>query len=59
MGKKPLIGVLICSLLLVSTIIPISATPSLEKTSRPLKMGDILFVGCSDLDNYSKIQDAN
>jgi parallel beta-helix repeat protein len=58
MDKKPLIGIFICMLLIVSTIIPVSATTSSEKTSQPLTMGNTLYVGGSGPNNYTKIQDA-
>jgi parallel beta-helix repeat protein len=58
MDKKPLIGIVICTLLIVSTIIPVSATTSSVKTSQPSTMGNTLYVGGSGPNNYTKIQDA-
>jgi parallel beta-helix repeat protein len=45
-------------LMIVSTIAPVSATTESEKTSQPLTMGNILYVGGSGPNNYTKIQDA-
>jgi len=56
-GKK-LIGLLFCMLMIVSTIVPVSGTILTEKTSHPLTKGNILYVGGSGPNNYTKIQDA-
>lgn len=45
-------------LMIVSTIVPISATTLSEKTSHPLTMENTLYVGGSGPNNYTKIQDA-
>lgn len=55
--KKWIFCVLICMLMMVTSIVPISAT-SLKKTSQSLNMGNILYVGGSGPGNYTKIQDA-
>lgn len=56
--KKGIICVLVCMLMIVSTIIPVSATTVSEKTSHPLTKGNTLYVGGSGPNNYTKIQDA-
>lgn len=56
--KKEIICFLICMLMIGSTIIPISATTSSEKTPQSLSIGNILYVGGSGPNNYTKIQDA-
>jgi len=56
--KKTIFCVLVCMLMMVTSIVSISATTSLKKTSHPLNMGNILYVGGSGPGNYSKIQDA-
>ena len=56
--KKGVICVLLCMLMIVSTVIPISATTVSEKTSHPLTTGNIFYVGGSGPNNYTKIQDA-
>jgi parallel beta-helix repeat protein len=56
--KKAVICILICMLMTISTMVPIPATPSSEKKSQPLNMGNILYVGGSGPNNYTKIQDA-
>jgi parallel beta-helix repeat protein len=56
--KKGVICVLVCMLMILSTIVPISATTVSEKTSHPLTVGDTLYVGGSGPNNYTKIQDA-
>ena len=58
MEKKTLIGILICILMVVSMIHPVSATTSSEKTSQTLTIGNILHVGGLGPNNYTKIQDA-
>jgi parallel beta-helix repeat protein len=56
--KKKLLGIFFCMLLLLSAIVPISATTVSEKTSQSLTMGNILYVGGLGPNNYTKIQDA-
>jgi hypothetical protein len=56
--KKAIICVLVCILLILSTIIPVTGTTLSDKTSKPLTMGSILYVGGSGTNNYTKIQDA-
>jgi len=56
--KKGIICVLVCMLMISSTIIPVSATALSEKTSHPLTKGSTLYVGGSGPNNYTKIQDA-
>jgi len=45
-------------LMLLTTVVPISATTNWKKTSQPMTMGNILYVGGLGPNNYSKIQDA-
>jgi len=56
--KKGLICILVCTLMVVSTVVPIAATTESKKTSHPLTMGNTLYVGGSGPGNYTKIQDA-
>lgn len=56
--KKGVFCILVCMLMIVSTIIPITATMVSEKTSHLLTMGNTLYVGGSGPNNYTKIQDA-
>jgi len=56
--NKGVICVLVCMLMIVSTIIPVSGTIVSEKTSHPLARGNTLYVGGSGPYNYTKIQDA-
>ena len=56
--KKILRGFVVGVLLFLSTIVSVSATHVSEKASQPLTMGDILYVGGSGPNNYTKIQDA-
>ncbi|HVQ00820.1 MAG TPA: right-handed parallel beta-helix repeat-containing protein, partial [Candidatus Thermoplasmatota archaeon] len=56
--KKWTICVLVCILMIGSTIVPISGTTLSEKTSHPLTKGTILYVGGSGPNNYTKIQAA-
>lgn len=45
-------------LMVLISIVPIAATTSLKKISQPSIMGNILYVGGSGPNNYTKIQDA-
>jgi len=56
--KKGILCVLVCMLMILTTIVPISATTLSEKTSHPLTKGNPLYVGGSGPNNYTKIQDA-
>lgn len=56
--KKWIFCILICMLMVLTSIVPISAATSLKKSSQPLNMGNILYVGGSGPNNYTKIQDA-
>jgi parallel beta-helix repeat protein len=56
--KKELFCFLGCMLMVLTTVVPISATTSLTKPSKPLNMGNILYVGGTGSNNYTKIQDA-
>ena len=56
--KKGIFCVLVCMLMIVSSIVPISATTVSEKTSYPQATGNTLYVGGSGPNNYTKIQDA-
>jgi len=44
--------------MIVSTVVPVSGIVLMEKTSHPLTKGNILYVGGSGPNNYTKIQDA-
>jgi parallel beta-helix repeat protein len=56
--KKGIFCVLICMLMIVNTIIPISAITIPKITTQSLTMGNTLYVGGSGPNNYTKIQDA-
>jgi parallel beta-helix repeat protein len=56
--KKGIFCVLVCMLMIVSTIIPVTATTVSEKTSQLLTTGNTLYVGGSGPGNYSTIQGA-
>lgn len=56
--KEGVICILVCMLMILSTIVPVAAITVSEKTSQPLSMGSTLYVGGSGLNNYTKIQDA-
>jgi parallel beta-helix repeat protein len=54
--KKGIICILVCMLMIISTIVPVSATVKSKITSNPLITGNILYVGGSGPNNYTKIQ---
>jgi len=56
--NKGIFCILVCMLMLLTTVVPISVTTSWKKTSQPLNMGNILYVGGSGPGNYTNIQDA-
>jgi len=56
--KQGILCVLVCMLMILSTIVPVSGTVLTEKTSHPLTKGNTLYVGGSGPNNYTKIQDA-
>ena len=56
--KKGIFCVLVCMLMILSTIVPVSATTVSEKTSHPLTTGNLLYVGGLGPNNYTRIQDA-
>jgi parallel beta-helix repeat protein len=56
--KKGIFSVLVGMLMIMSTIVPVSATIVSEKTSQPLRTGNTSYVGGSGPNNYTKIQDA-
>lgn len=56
--KKGLICVLVCILVSASTIVLVSGDMLPEKVSHLLTTGNILYVGGSGPNNYTKIQDA-
>jgi parallel beta-helix repeat protein len=56
--KKGIICIFVCLLMIVSASVPISATTLSEKPTHPLTKGNILYVGGSGPNNYTKIQDA-
>ena len=56
--KKVIFCVLVYMLMIVSTIITVTATTVSEKTSQSSTMRNTLYVGGSGPNNYTKIQDA-
>lgn len=56
--KKELVCFFVGTLMVLTTVGPISAATSWTKQSQPLHKGSILYVGGSGPNNYSKIQDA-
>ncbi len=56
--KKVIICIIVCMLLMITTVVPVSATAVSKTTSYPLTAGNTLYVGGSGPNNYSKIQDA-
>jgi parallel beta-helix repeat protein len=56
--KRGIFCSLICLLMIFTTVVPLSASTSLKKTSQPLMMGKTLYVGGLGPNNYTKIQDA-
>jgi parallel beta-helix repeat protein len=56
--KKTLTGFILCSLMILSAVVPITATTGLKTTTQPLTTGNTLYVGGSGPNNYTKIQDA-
>ena len=56
--KTTIVCIFVCLLMILTTVVPTSATTSLEKTSHPQNMGNILYVGGLGPNNYTKIQDA-
>ncbi|MBE3137484.1 MAG: right-handed parallel beta-helix repeat-containing protein [Thermoplasmata archaeon] len=56
--KKGIICILVCMLMMLSSAVPISATRDSKMISHPLTVGNILYVGGTGPNNYTKIQDA-
>lgn len=56
--KKEVFCFFVGMLMVVTAVVPISATTRWTKISQPLHMGSILYVGGSGPNNYTKIQDA-
>ncbi|HWR64303.1 MAG TPA: NosD domain-containing protein [Candidatus Thermoplasmatota archaeon] len=56
--KTTIVCIFVCLLMILTTVVPMSATTSLEKISHPQKMGNVLYVGGLGPNNYTKIQDA-
>jgi nitrous oxidase accessory protein NosD len=56
--KKEVICVLVCMLMILVTVAPISATIDWKNRSQPLTIGNILYVGGIGPNNYTSIQDA-
>jgi parallel beta-helix repeat protein len=56
--KKSVICILVCMLMLINVITPVSGIKHSEKMTEPLTAGSILYVGGGGPGNYSKIQDA-
>lgn len=55
--KKEIVGILVC-MLLVGTVLPVSATVAIKRTYNSSYFGNTLYVGGSGEGNYTKIQDA-
>lgn len=55
--KKKLIGIFIC-MLLIFTVLPVSANILVDKINNSTMIGNTLYVGGSGPNNYTKIQDA-
>ncbi len=55
--KNKLVGIFVC-MLLILTVLPVSGTILVRKTSNSLFDGKTLYVGGSGPNNYTKIQDA-
>ena len=56
--KKGTLSILVCMLMMVTAIVPISVTALPEKMTHPLVKGNTLYVGGLGPNNYTKIQDA-
>jgi len=56
--KYKLIAILICMLLISSSILTFSGAKVVDTTSKPLSRGNTLYVGGSGPNNYTSIQDA-
>ena len=56
--KKKIVGIVLCILLIITAVFPSSGTVMINRTSKPLLYGKILYVGGSGLDNFTRIQDA-
>ena len=54
---KKIIGILVC-MLLVGTVLPVSGTLIIDKTTSSNMSGNTLYVGGSGEGNYTRIQDA-
>jgi hypothetical protein len=54
--KKKIIGIIICTVLIATCVLPASGTVMMEKTSILIFDGDILYVGGSGPGNYTSIQ---
>jgi len=55
--RKKMIGIFVC-MLLIGTVLPVSGTVLMERTSKPTFTGNTLYVGGSGPGNYSTIQEA-
>lgn len=56
--KKAIFCVFICMLMLLTTVIPVSSNTVSKTIDHPMTVGNILYVGGSGPNNYTKIQDA-
>ena len=56
--KKGIVSILVCMLMILSTIVTVTSTVLTEKTSHTMTTGNILYVGGSGPGNYTRIQDA-
>jgi parallel beta-helix repeat protein len=56
--KTTIVCIFIWLLMILTTVVPTTATTFSEKSAHPLNRGEILYVGGSGANNYTKIQDA-
>ncbi len=56
--KSAIVCIFMCLLMILSSVVPTSATTFSEQITHPLKTGNILYVGGLGPNNYTKIQDA-
>jgi parallel beta-helix repeat protein len=56
--KKILVGIVMCLLMIISMVLPVSATVVQKTITHQLTTGNILYAGGLGPNNYTKIQDA-
>lgn len=54
--KNKIVGILVCTLLIVATVLPVSGTVMVEKSGMASFDGNVIYVGGSGPNNYSTIQ---